>query len=407
MTFELRDDFSSLSDLRTYLGTLRSEGDIFQVNPKTYVVTDYEIMKNIFRRSEDFRTFDFGDRIHQLLKRNPSKFDFGDIRDSMSNWLLFMDGPAHLAWKKRMMQRMYGLDLSSIILTEWNEVASLLKHVDHFDLIKDLCEPLITRILCAILGFDPNIFKEVRELEKIFIKALVPSMSLESLNSIKKAHHAFRDLQYKGWQEGTLLQARLIDSLLKDMDPMDADDIFAQMEFVLSAGVESSILLFTESIFRLLTDLQEEVPSLMIDEKREVVVEELIRMSSTVSVATRRVLNPVTINGVPIDKDMVLLLFVASANREPGYFPFPDKVHEDNLKFPHLAFGMGRHHCMGSELSRLEMKIILPAFFKEFGDSFMIEPNDREKITKSFYVPGIEQIRVTRIKNNDRTSVKS
>jgi cytochrome P450 len=119
------------------------------------------------------------------------------------------------------------------------------------------------------------------------------------------------------------------------------------------------------------------------------------------------VLNPVTINGVPIDKDMVLLLFVASANREPGYFPFPDKVHEDNLKFPHLAFGMGRHHCMGSELSRLEMKIILPAFFKEFGDSFMLEPNDREKITKSFYVPGIEQIRVTRIKNNDRTSVKS
>lgn len=47
MNVELRDDFSSLQELRTYFGDLRSMGDIFQVNPKTYVITDYQLIRNI------------------------------------------------------------------------------------------------------------------------------------------------------------------------------------------------------------------------------------------------------------------------------------------------------------------------------------------------------------------------
>ena len=137
----LKDQFDSLADLRRYYEVLRSQGDIYSINAMTYVVTDYQLMRTIFRQPEDFRTFDFGDRIRQLLQIDPIKYDFEDIREFMSNWLLFMDGPEHLSWKKRLMQRMYGLDLQGIIEKEWEHIASTLDDRSTFDLMKDLCEP--------------------------------------------------------------------------------------------------------------------------------------------------------------------------------------------------------------------------------------------------------------------------
>ena len=97
----LKDQFDSLADLRRYYEVLRSQGDIYSINAMTYVVTDYQLMRTIFRQPEDFRTFDFGDRIRQLLQIDPIKYDFEDIREFMSNWLLFMDGAEHLSYDDR------------------------------------------------------------------------------------------------------------------------------------------------------------------------------------------------------------------------------------------------------------------------------------------------------------------
>lgn len=397
MNVELRDDFSSLQELRTYFGDLRSMGDIFQVNPKTYVITDYHLIRNIFRDADHFRTFDFGDRMRQLQEINPAIYDFEDIRASMSVWLLFMDGPGHLAWKKKLMQRMYGLDLQNIIKTEWQNVASSLVDRNEFDIMKDMIEPLICRILCSIIGFNPSDFSNIRKVEKSFMKALVPSMSLDTLREIKHAHHHFQSIQTEGWETGTLEQAKLLHSLMNETEESERPNVMAQMEFMLAAGIESSIMLLTESIFRLLTDLRSKSYMLKQTDTRTFLNEELIRMSSSISMVSRKAMTDTEIGGHKISKGQIILMFIASANRDARYFPFPDEVHSENQKNPHLAFGLGRHHCMGTELSRMEMNFILPAFVEQFGTTFSIHPEDKEKIKKSYYLPGIEQIRITRI----------
>jgi cytochrome P450 len=373
-------------------------GDIFQVNPKTYVITDYQLIRNIFRNADHFRTFDFGDRIRQLQEINPAIYDFEDIRASMSDWLLFMDGPEHLAWKKKLMQRMYGLDIQSIIKTEWQHVAKSLVDRDDFDLMKDMIEPLICRILCSIIGFNPSDFSNIRMLEKTFMKALVPSMSLDTLREIKLAHHHFRYIQTEGWETGTLEQAKLLYSLMSETEESERPNVMAQMEFMLAAGIESSIMLLTESIYRLLTDLRTKVDMLMDNDARKLLIEELIRICSPISVVPRKSMTDQELGGQPIKKGNILLMFIASANRDSRYFPFPEDIHPENQKNQHLSFGLGRHHCMGTELSRMEMNIILPAFVQQFGSTHIIDPGDKEKIKKSYYVPGIEQIRVTRLK---------
>lgn len=397
MNVELKNDFSSIQDLRTYFGDLRSFGDIFQINPKTYIVTDYQLMRDIFRNADQFRTFDFGDRIMQLQQINPNIFDFEDIRVSMGEWLLFMDGPDHLAWKKRLMQRMYHLDLEYIIKTEWQYVVASLEDRNDFDLMKEMIEPLICRILCSIMGFNPTDFSNIRMMEQVFMKALVPSMTIDTLREIKNAHHQFQSIQMRSWETGTLEQAKLLHTLLSETEESQRANVMAQMEFMLAAGIESSIMLLTESIFRLLTDLRSKSDMLMHKDSRSLLVEELIRMSSSISVVSRKAMTDVEIGGQSIRKGHIILMFIASANRDPRYFPYPEDIHPENQKNQHLAFGLGRHHCMGTELSRMEMNYILPAFLEQFGATFTIHLEDKEKIKQSYYLPGIEQIRISRI----------
>lgn len=393
MSQGLRSVFESMADLRRYHGILREQGDIYPINAMSFVVTDYQLTRSILRRADDFRTFDFSERIRQLLMIDPVKYDFEDIRKSMSDWLLFMDGPDHLIWKKRLMQRMYGMDLQGIIASEWEHIAAMLDQRSEFDLMDDLCSPLISRIICSIIGLDPNHFNMIRTFEKDFMKALVPSMTLDSLNDIKEAHSSFRKMQIAGWEDGTLKQARLLHALLNDLEENERAKVMSQMEFMLAAGIESSIMLLTESIFRLLTDLRKEAQMLKEKEERSFLIEELIRMSSPISVVTRKAMRALEIGGHQINEGQIVLLFIACVNRDPKYFPYPDEVNPENLKTPHLAFGLGRHHCMGTELSKMEMNFILPAFMERFGDSVEISP---EKIKKSFYTPGIETLHIKR-----------
>jgi hypothetical protein len=63
--------------------------------------------------------------------------------------------------------------------------------------------------------------------------------------------------------------------------------------------------------------------------------------------------------------EMVLVPYVA-ANRDPEAFERPDEViieREDNR---HLAFGLGIHRCIGSNLARLELRLAVQAFVRAF-----------------------------------------
>jgi cytochrome P450 len=222
-------------------------------------------------------------------------------------------------------------------------------------------------------------------------------MSLNSLREVKDAHNTFRSMQFAGWEEGTLNQSRLLHILLNEVKQDERSTVMSQIEFLLPGGIESSIMLLSESIFRLITDLRPNAEMLKNPEGRSLLVEELIRMCSSITVVTRRAVRDMEIGGVPIKEGSALLLFIACANRDRRYFPFPTEVNAENIKTPHLAFGLGRHYCMGTELSRMEMNFILPAFMDRFGSTSKIMP---ETMKRSFYTPGIESVSVNRNGDN-------
>jgi cytochrome P450 len=69
---------------------------------------------------------------------------------------------------------------------------------------------------------------------------------------------------------------------------------------------------------------------------------------------SRQATRATEIGGVPVPADAFVSVVVASANRDERHYERPDEFDLDRRADDHLAFGFGRHHCLGYHLARLE-----------------------------------------------------
>lgn len=87
--------------------------------------------------------------------------------------------------------------------------------------------------------------------------------------------------------------------------------------------------------------------------------DELIRYVTPVKHFTRTCQSPFTVGGHEFQPGDLVLLSYASANRDENVFenPMAFDIHRANAD-RHLAFGFGRHFCLGAHLARLEIRSI-------------------------------------------------
>jgi cytochrome P450 len=96
-------------------------------------------------------------------------------------------------------------------------------------------------------------------------------------------------------------------------------------------------------------------------------VEELLRYSSPLEMATQRwALRDIEIAGVTIPKGDLVAAGIASANRDPQQFERPDALIFTREPNRHVAFGLGIHHCLGAQLARLEAQIAFTTLLQHF-----------------------------------------
>lgn len=86
----------------------------------------------------------------------------------------------------------------------------------------------------------------------------------------------------------------------------------------------------------------------------EPAVEEVLRFESPVQWLIRTATEPVRIGNAVVEEGANLGLFLGSANRDPLEFRHPERLDLARTPNQHLAFGMGRHLCVGAPLARLE-----------------------------------------------------
>jgi 4-methoxybenzoate monooxygenase (O-demethylating) len=89
--------------------------------------------------------------------------------------------------------------------------------------------------------------------------------------------------------------------------------------------------------------------------------DEVLRWESPVQTFFRTTTKPVDMGGVTIPADAKVLLFLASANRDPRKWHDPERFDISRRATGHVAFGAGIHLCVGQMLARLETEMIITA----------------------------------------------
>jgi cytochrome P450 len=90
------------------------------------------------------------------------------------------------------------------------------------------------------------------------------------------------------------------------------------------------------------------------------IVDESLRVDPPVWNMARTVTHETEMRGVTLCPGEKVMLAYGAANRDPERFDRPNDFDIDRPELSaHLAFGSGRHRCIGEGLARLELSLVL------------------------------------------------
>jgi cytochrome P450 len=148
-------------------------------------------------------------------------------------------------------------------------------------------------------------------------------------------------------------------------DKLSEDELLGMVFLLLVAGHETTVNLIGNGVLALLQHPEQleklkADPSLIKD-----AVEELLRYDGPVETSTERFASEdVQIGETLIPRGEMVLVVIASADRDPNRFPEPDALDITRSDNRHLAFGKGIHHCLGAPLARMEGQIAISTLLR-------------------------------------------
>jgi cytochrome P450 len=267
------------------------------------------------------------------------------------------------------------------VVAEWepeirrlcNELIDNMGNGDTVDAAVQYAQNIPVYVIARMLGLpleDSDYFRETVHmvLEEIGAEFGERQGAFEKLDAYLTMHVQDHIDNPKDDLIGFLLNAKIYDQ------PLSPEHVVGTIILLMVAGIDTTWSSIGSSIWHLAqhpSDLHRMVnePELL-----PTAIEELLRMYAPVTMA-RIVSQDAEIGGCPVKAgDSVLLPFPA-ANRDPEVFPDADKVIIDREENRHVAFGLGIHRCLGSNLARLELRIAVEVFIQRFPKFELADPS--------------------------------
>ncbi|MBO2455769.1 cytochrome P450 [Actinomadura barringtoniae] len=240
------------------------------------------------------------------------------------------------------------------------------------DLVPALAFPLPFTVISRMLGMPPTDSERVRELSGLLVRSLEPVNGPEMLASIAEAGVEMTAIirELIAWKRkrpandllSSLIMAEHEGSRLTD------DELVAQVTLLYVAGHETTVNLIANGVVALLRAPEQLA---MLRERPDLAdnaVEEFLRYDSPVQQTRRVTTRPYTVRDREIPPGTFVVAALASANRDENYWgPDADRlrIDRDNAR-AHVSFSVGRHHCLGSALARLEGRVAIERLVRRF-----------------------------------------
>ncbi|MCL2583924.1 MAG: cytochrome P450 [Streptosporangiales bacterium] len=97
-------------------------------------------------------------------------------------------------------------------------------------------------------------------------------------------------------------------------------------------------------------------------------IEEILRLESPVPIMFRTARRDVEIDGQRVKAGDKVCLIFGAAGRDPALFDHPDQLDLERPHCRHLAFGVGVHRCIGSNLARLQIRVAIERLVARLGE---------------------------------------
>jgi cytochrome P450 len=284
-----------------------------------------------------------------------------------------------------------------------------MRHAEEIDLVAALAMPLPVRVICEILGVEPERRDDFKRWSDRIIAAttgstrMVDPLTSGFAEAMQELAEYIRGVVA---QRTTQPSDDLISVLLAAQDDgagLSAAEMTIFVLLLLVAGNETTTNLIGNATDALLSH-----PSQLarVSADRSLVpswIEETLRWDSPVQFVSRRTTAVVEVAGQRLPANAHVVAIIGSANRDERHWG-PTAAQFDVTRNPqgHLSFGFGNHFCLGASLARLEARIALEALLDELPRRERSEA--RVEHIDSFLIRGPKRLLLRLARDRERRS---
>ena len=308
--------------------------------------------------------------------------------------MILLDPPEHTRLRK-LVSRAFTARRMEDLRPRVAEIAERLLDelpADRVDLMAQYAFPLPVFVICELLGVPA----QDRDRFAAWSNAMVDQSTPEETNTAMTQLYGYlAELveRRRAEPDGALISGLI--EVADEGDRLSQDELVAMAMLLLVAGHETTVNLIGNAVLALLTHpdqraLLRERPDLLAG-----AVEEVLRWDSPVhSTPARFAAEDVEYSGVTIPAGSVVLLSLASANRDDERFDDAERLRIDRDATGHTAFGHGLHHCLGAQLARIEGQEAVGALLRRFPDLALDAPVEELLHRRSTLVRGLRALPV-------------
>ncbi len=259
------------------------------------------------------------------------------------------------------------------------EVLEQLEGRESCDLVTDVAQPVVSRVIGSFMGLPPEDDEAWAALMNTIVTAGDPDATPEGTEMImeqlvpqvfercgaliaERREHPTDDLT------SVLVNAEI------DGEGLEDHEIVMGFVLLMAAGNDSTKATYCSGMRALMEDPEQR--RLVLDDPSLVpaAVEESLRMFPAFAHFARTATRDTELHGQPIREGEKVVMWYVSSNRDEARYEDPDRF-DLRREAEHQAFGAGgRHFCLGTALARLELKVMIEETLKRFPEIAMTDP---------------------------------
>lgn len=336
-------------------------------------------------------------------ERNPELFSStGGIRPDTPGmpYMIDMDDPAHILRRKLVnagFTRKRVTDKVPSIEKLCDTLIDAVCERGECDFVRDIAAPLPMAVIGDMLGVLPEERETLLQWSDDLVCGLsstVDELTMQKVMDTFAAYNAFAmEVIAKCRAEpADNLFSILVNSEVEGQRMSD-DEIIMETLLILIGGDETTRHTLsggTEQILRHRDQWDRLVaqPDLLPG-----AIEEMLRWTSPVKNMCRTLTADTEFHGTALKAGEKMMLMFESANFDESVFDDPETFSIDRNPNSHLAFGFGTHFCLGNQLARLELKIMLTKVLARLPDLRLADDSGLP-LRPANFVSGLESMPV-------------